>query len=563
VAGRYRFERVIGEGAMGTVISAHHELLDVPVAVKILSLDLAGKQSFVDRFLREARAVARLKSEHVARVMDVGTLPTGQPFIVMELLEGADLERRLVRDGKMPVGEAADFVLQALDAIAHAHAAGIVHRDLKPANLFITLGPDGREMVKVLDFGIAKLVDARSVDREGKRTGALTGEHAALGSPSYMSPEQVRDSGSIDHRADLWAVGTILYELVTGVPAFDGHSVGEIFGAILHSRPSPLSRHVPDPPPMFEEVIARCLERDPERRWADAAQLARAIAPFGTGAWSEAVARVEHTLARSSKPVEGESVRPPPASFGSGERVAPPDDPALVARRDALARRLLGGKSSGSRTSPVRASSAPSAPSDPAPARSSSAPARAPTPSVPPAASTVARSTPPPAVVTQHARRAPSTPPPVEPERVRLAGAETLIEGPSPTPVEPPRVARPARRFVYAAAVVVALAGLAGGYALVRARSSAPPSAGPGAPVLGPAPAVAADPVLAPAPTAPTVPTVSVAPSAPAPSDVAGNIPPTSPEVPASTVARPRPAPKPGASPAHKPGLPGVLDSPN
>jgi serine/threonine-protein kinase len=530
VAGRYRFERVIGEGAMGTVIAAHHELLDVPVAVKILSLDLAGKQNFVDRFLREARAVARLKSEHVARVMDVGTLPTGQPFIVMELLEGADLERRLAREKRLPVSEAADFVLQALEAIAHAHSAGIVHRDLKPANLFITLSPDGREVVKVLDFGIAKLVDRQAIDKEGKRSGALTGDHAALGSPSYMSPEQVRDSGSIDHRADLWALGTILYELVTGAPAFDGQSAGEIFGAILHSKPAPLSKLLPDPPPMFEEVIAKCLEPDREKRWGDAAQLARAIAPFGSGAWTDLVARIEHTLARASKPVEPESVRPIPATFGSGERVAPPSDPDLVARRDALARRLLGGKSSGSRMSPVRPSSVPprSASTPPAPSTTSAPPAR-------PA-----------------------------PERVRTAAAETLTEVPrpaaahatTPAPAPEPRQAPSAsRKLVYAAAIIVAVTGLGVAYAMLHGHGE--PASATVTPAVPAAPPTV-DPLAAPAETvaAPAAPpaTAAALPIEPAPA----------PAAPGAVGNRTKPVPaKPGAAPAHKPGLPGVLDSPN
>src|SRR5882672_1418579 len=159
IAGKYRVERVIGEGGMGTVLAAWHELLDVRVAVKVLSAELSHQPEIIARFLREARAVARLKSEHVARVMDVGILGEGQPFIVMELLEGEDLEKWVQR-GPLPVQQAADFILQALEAMAHAHAIGIIHRDLKPANLFVTVTPDGREVVKVLDFGIAKLTNA-------------------------------------------------------------------------------------------------------------------------------------------------------------------------------------------------------------------------------------------------------------------------------------------------------------------------------------------------------------------------------------------------------------------
>ena len=295
---------------MGIVIAAHHLLLDVPVAVKLLSPELVRRQDIVERFLREAQAVARLKSEHVARIMDMGTLETGQPFIVMELLEGEDLEKRLARLGRIDVREAVDCVLQALEAIAQAHAAGIVHRDLKPANLFVTVTPDGSEIVKVLDFGIAKLTDARPVDREGKRSGAITGEHAVLGSPSYMSPEQLRDSGKIDQRADLWALGTILYELVTGAPAFDGPSLADIFAAILHETPVPISTRAAEAPPALGQVIARCLERDPEKRWADAAQLARALAPLGSGDFTGYCERIEQTLARAGKTSEPDGIPP-------------------------------------------------------------------------------------------------------------------------------------------------------------------------------------------------------------------------------------------------------------
>jgi serine/threonine protein kinase len=183
--------------------------------------------------------------------------------------------------------------------MAHAHAAGIVHRDLKPANLFLACTPDGREIVKVLDFGIAKLSPV--VKHDGAHSGALTGEHSMLGSPSYMSPEQVRDSSLIDQRADLWALGVVLYEMITGYEPFPGGSVGEIFGAILHSKPRPLRELRPDTPVELEAAIEECLAREPNDRFADVAELARALAPFGSGAWSGHVARIEQTLARARR----------------------------------------------------------------------------------------------------------------------------------------------------------------------------------------------------------------------------------------------------------------------
>jgi serine/threonine-protein kinase len=299
IGDKYRVESLIGEGGMGAVFAAHHQLLDIEVAIKVLWPDLVENRAATDRFLREARAVARLKSEHVARVMDVGTLEGGQPYIVMELLEGEDLERRFARAGKLGVAEAVDYLLQAFEAVAHAHAAGIVHRDLKPANLFLASTPDGREILKVLDFGIAKL--SALVKHDVARSGALTGEHTMLGSPSYMSPEQVRDSSVIDHRADLWALGVILYEMITGQEPFLGGSVGEIFGAILHATPRPLRELCPGAPPGLEAVVERCLAREAHDRFSDIAELARALAPFGTGAWTGHVARIEQTLARAQR----------------------------------------------------------------------------------------------------------------------------------------------------------------------------------------------------------------------------------------------------------------------
>ena len=297
IAGKYRVESLIGEGGMGTVLSAHHQLLDVRVAVKLLSPQLMRHGAVVERFMREARAVARLQSEHVVRVMDVGTIEGGQPYIVMELLVGEDLNHRVEREGALAITYAADCLLQAAEAMAHAHAAGIVHRDLKPANLFASTLPDGREVIKVLDFGIAKLSDA-ATGRDLAKSGALTGEHA-IGSPSYMAPEQVRNSRSVDHRADIWALGTILYELLTGSAAFDGGGLGEIFANVLQGEPQALRQLRPDVPAALEAAVARCLARDPAERFASVAELARAVAPFGSGAWAGLVERIDETLARA------------------------------------------------------------------------------------------------------------------------------------------------------------------------------------------------------------------------------------------------------------------------
>lgn len=312
IDGKYRVDRVLGQGAMGSVVAARHTLLDTDVAVKVLSMELLRHEKAVERFMREARAVARLKSEHVAHVMDVGTLEGGQPYIVMELLEGEDLDRMLLRTGPFPTDKAVDYVLQALEAVAHAHAAGVVHRDLKPANLFVTMAPDGREVLKVLDFGVAKLHEAPASSSNPEHVGALTGEHAALGSPGFMAPEQVRCARDIDERADIWGMGAVLYELLTGRPAFDGESVGEIFGAILHMDPTPPRRIRPDVPAGLADAVLRCLCRGRELRFQSVAQLAAAIEPYGTGALVEYPARIARTLERAVRMSDpGHSNRPP------------------------------------------------------------------------------------------------------------------------------------------------------------------------------------------------------------------------------------------------------------
>jgi serine/threonine-protein kinase len=297
-------------------MAAHHELLDVRVAVKLLSPELVRQRSVVDRFLREARAAARLKSEHVARVTDLGTISEGQPYIVMELLEGEDLENRLQRVGRAAIRDSVDYVLQALEAMSHAHTAGIIHRDLKPANLYITSTPDGRELLKVLDFGIAKLADTEP-RAFGSRSRVLTGENAAIGSPGYMSPEQVRGVRSVDHRTDIWALGAILYELLTGDVAFDGKTVGEVFAAVLHQHPKPMRSLRPEIPAELESIVNRCLQQQPADRFASVGEMACALAPFGTNAWIGLAARIQQTLVRAGKAKGAEPGPAPRADYAA------------------------------------------------------------------------------------------------------------------------------------------------------------------------------------------------------------------------------------------------------
>src|SRR6185503_5697767 len=274
LAGKYRVEKILGVGGMGVVVAALHLELDQRVALKFLLPASASKPDLIARFSREARAAAKIKSEHVVRVMDVGSLENGTPYIVMEYLEGADLNTALAEKGSLPIPVAVDYMLEACVAIAEAHAAGIVHRDLKPGNLFLTRKSDGTEMIKVLDFGISKSPVSITESSEGKN-GVVTKTSEVFGSPLYMSPEQLKSSRSVDARADLWALGVILFELVSGRSPFDRGSVAEIFGAILHEEPPRLRQALPGAPAELERVIARCLEKQPEKRFAHVADLAQ------------------------------------------------------------------------------------------------------------------------------------------------------------------------------------------------------------------------------------------------------------------------------------------------
>src|SRR5580700_6154639 len=260
---------------MGVVVAAHHLQLDQKVAIKLLHAEALSDGVAAARFAREARTAVKIQSEHVARVTDVGELPNGAPFMVMEYLEGSDLATMLQQTGALPVGQAVDFLLQASVAVAEAHALRIVHRDLKPANLFCIQRSDGQQMIKVLDFGISKLGDAT-----GAKSAAMTKTSAVMGTPLYMSPEQMRSAKVVDARTDIWALGVILYELVTGNAPFQAESVMELALNIAQEPPPPLRSVRPDAPAGLEAVILACVEKDPDRRYANVGELATALVPF-------------------------------------------------------------------------------------------------------------------------------------------------------------------------------------------------------------------------------------------------------------------------------------------
>jgi serine/threonine-protein kinase len=308
LAGRYRTVRLLGVGAMGVVVEATHIHLDQRVALKFLLAHQATHRELHERFLREARAASKLRSQHVTRVSDFGTLDSGAPFLVMELLDGKDLAAVIEARGRLPVPEAVEYVLQMLEAVGEAHRSGIVHRDLKPANLFLTADASG-PCVKVLDFGVSKLTQERGNLK-------LTSEGAAIGSPLYMSPEQVQGLPGVDERSDIWACGVILYELVTGTLPFIAETMMALTTAILLRSPEPFAKVLPDAPPGLEAVILRCLAKQPGERFADVAALAAALAPFApprAAGYVERVARMRGvTVGPSPSPPVDVSSAPQP-----------------------------------------------------------------------------------------------------------------------------------------------------------------------------------------------------------------------------------------------------------
>jgi eukaryotic-like serine/threonine-protein kinase len=315
LAGRYRVERVLGQGGMGVVVKAMHLQLHQPVAMKFLLPEVLGNQQVVQRFLREAQAAVRLKSEHVARVIDVGSLESGAPYMVLEYLEGADLST--VPRSQLSIGGIVDMMLQACEALAEAHSLGIVHRDIKPANFFLTRGSDGAPLLKVLDFGISKT----------QATTNLTATQSVMGTPAYMSPEQMRSSRDVDHRTDIWALGVVMYELLQGAPPYGGDTFSSMVIKVVND---PLPRLSVPLPADLDAIVYRCLEKDPARRFQNVAELAQALARYAQSQTQAAIS-VQRTRSiigleahRSFEPGSPGRVPPSTISGAAGARTAPP-----------------------------------------------------------------------------------------------------------------------------------------------------------------------------------------------------------------------------------------------
>ncbi|HEY8040410.1 MAG TPA: serine/threonine-protein kinase, partial [Polyangiaceae bacterium] len=310
--GKYRIDKIIGVGGMGAVVAARHLQLDERVAIKFLLPAMLAHDEIVQRFLREAKAAIKIRSEHCVRVLDVGTLENGAPYMVMEYLDGQDLAHIVESGQLLPIADAVDWVLQAAEALAEAHAIGIVHRDLKPANLFLTRRADGTPSVKVLDFGISKQASS-SADA------GVTKTQAVLGSPRYMSPEQMRSTRDVDARADVWALGAVIHELVAGKPPFDADTMTALCAAILQDPPRPIHLLRPEAPPQLEAAILGALEKDRDRRFLNVAQFAAALAPFGSASARASAERIARVL--GVRP--GVSVPTMPVAMGQGGPMGP------------------------------------------------------------------------------------------------------------------------------------------------------------------------------------------------------------------------------------------------
>lgn len=279
LGGAYQLVGCIGQGGMGAVYEAHHLRLQKRVAVKLMNHSMARNEEALARFHREAGVASRLGHPHLVNVLDFGTSDHGEPYLVMEHLEGEDLDRRLHRTRTVPLATAVEITRQVASALSVVHAKGIVHRDLKPANIFLVQVPGEPDFVKVLDFGVSKMKASRT---------KLTGDSTMIGTPKYMSPEQASGSNDeVDHRADQWALACIAWEMLSGAAPFDADDIHALFFRLTHLPPPPLSQSAPDLPPAIEQVLLRALSKRPGDRYSSVREFARAFQTAAVGSWTE------------------------------------------------------------------------------------------------------------------------------------------------------------------------------------------------------------------------------------------------------------------------------------
>ncbi len=289
LADKYRIERLLAEGGMGIVYEGYHVELEQRVAVKVVRAEYAHHQEAVARFLNEARAIARLRGHHIAKVLDTGRTESGAPYMVLEYLEGRDLRTVLDTDGPLPIAQAVHYLLQTCEAVTEAHAIGLIHRDLKPDNLFISRGADGQDVLKVIDFGISKRIDGN-----GR---CLTKQGQSLGSPHYMAPEQMSSPELVDARADIWSLGIVLYELLTNSVPFSGETLAQACMQVLTAEPRRVRQVRPEVPAELERIIARCLAKQRDERYATVKELAAELSAFAPDGAQRAIPWLRAPLA--------------------------------------------------------------------------------------------------------------------------------------------------------------------------------------------------------------------------------------------------------------------------
>jgi len=336
IDGKYRISGVLGQGAMGCVYEATHELLGDQVAIKCL-LAASPSPSGVQRFLREAQVVRAIRSPHAVKVLDVGLLPDGNPFLVMERLHGHDLDEQLRACGALPLGQTVELIIQLCDVLAEAHQNGVIHRDLKPSNLFLAGEPGGLSSLKVLDFGIAKVLP-----REGSLP-ELARTKGPVGTPLYMSPEQIKNE-PLDARSDLWAVGVLIFQMLTERLPFEADSIEGLAVKICTEDPRRLDELRPGLPPEVGRLVAWCLARTPGGRPPSVAAIVDALAPLASPAVTAQIERVRRVIPDDGAPalrLPVEAVTAPPSTVrpaspatlaASVTHPAPVSDPGPLSR---------------------------------------------------------------------------------------------------------------------------------------------------------------------------------------------------------------------------------------